>query len=56
MVFYTIIPQEDGKFAVEIGGNAKPIISGPFQTTIAARAYIADQKQMALALAGRELG
>jgi hypothetical protein len=46
--FYRIVSQADGTFAVErTEPNREPVISGHFKTEAEARAYVADQKNMA---------
>jgi len=54
MAFYKIVPLLGGKFAVATHeGGEHPIISGPYKTNSAARAYIAEHQRTAYALAAK---
>jgi hypothetical protein len=47
---YKIVPCAGGKFAVSIDdGKEKPIVSAPYKTEAAARAYISEHERIARA-------
>jgi hypothetical protein len=48
MASYTILRRRDGKFTVEVDeGETEPIVSGPYETEAAARAYIEEHRRIA---------
>jgi hypothetical protein len=48
MASYKIVPLLGGKFAVAIDeGGEHPIVSGPYKTILAARAYIDEHQRIA---------
>jgi hypothetical protein len=49
MASYKIVPCAGGKFAVSIDEGKEPIVSGPYKTETAARAYISEHERLARA-------
>jgi hypothetical protein len=48
MASYTILRRRDGKCTIEVDeGETEPIVSGPYKTEAAARAYIEEHRRMA---------